>query len=154
VASIEVRGKEKLARVADVLTAHADGKALRNKMRRSIRGEASAITRDQKAALAAGLGHRGGLAAEATGESRLSVNTRLAGKSVGVTIVDSWKGHDMKGIDSGLIRHPLFGNRKHWFSTRVPRLMLTRPVLAHRRRIQRAIIVGLDELATEIAKET
>lgn len=153
--SIEVRGKEKLTRVADVLTEHADGKSLRNKMRKSFRDEAGVITREQRAGLAAKMPHRGGLAERLAGEGRFSVRTTLSARSTGVTITDSWKGHDMKAVDAGLIRHPVFGRwLRNQAAQRVPRGTLSRPFIRHRRSIQLAIIRGLDELAAEIAKET
>jgi hypothetical protein len=149
-----VTGTEKLTRLAVVLADHADGKALKNKLRKGIRAETGAITKDQRASLAAGLPKRGGAAATISGESKLSTRTGLAGRGVSVDIVDSWKGHNMPAIDAGTLRHPLYGNRGHWYTTRIKRNLLTRPFLKHRRGIERRIIVGLDELAAEIARET
>jgi hypothetical protein len=151
---IRVTGEEKLTRLAAVLADHADGKALKNKLRKGIRAETGDITKDQRASLASGLPKRGGAAATISGESKFSTRTGLAGRGVSVDIVDSWKGHDMPAIDDGTLRHPLYGNRKHWYDTRIKRNLLTKPFLKHRRGIERRIIVGLDELAAEIARET
>jgi hypothetical protein len=153
--AFRVTGTEKLERLATVLADHADGKALKNKLRKGIRAETGDITKDQRASLAAGLPKRGGAAATISGESKFSTRTGLvATRGVSVDIVDSWKGHDMPAIDAGTLRHPLFGHRKHWFDTRIKGRLLTRPFLQHRRGIERRIIVGLDELAAEIARET
>jgi hypothetical protein len=155
VASIEVRGKEKLTRLADVLAAHGEGKSIRRRLSKTIRSEAEDVTKDQRANLAARMPHRGGLAARLSGEGRFTVRTALAGRSVGVTLTDSWKGHDMKAVDRGLIRHPVWGR---WLRgqapQRVPAQTLTKPFLMHRRRLQLAIVRDLDVLAAEIAKET
>jgi hypothetical protein len=153
VPSVKVRGAEKLARVADVLAEHADGRSLRNKMLRNIRLAAAPITAAQRASVAAGLPQRGGLAATVTGAGKFSVRSSLKGKRVGVTIVDSWPKHDMRAIDHGYIRHPLFGNRAHWYTTRAKPGLLTRPFWRHESAIRRAVIRAIDETAREIVKE-
>ena len=153
--SVQVRGAEKLTRLADVLASHGEGKSIRRRLSKTIRDESDHITKEQRTNLAARLPHRGGLAAEASTAGRFTIRTTLAGKSAGVTITDSWKGHDMRAIDAGLIRHPVFGR---WLRgqrpQRVPADLLTRPVIRNQLRLRFAIVRSLDALAAEIAKET
>lgn len=149
-----VTGQRQLDDLARTLVSHAERRTITNRARRAIRGEAGVITRDQRESLAAGLPKRGGAAATITAEAKLSVRTALStSRSTAVDIVDSWKGHDMRAIDLGTLRHPLWGNRGHWFNTSIRPLMLTKPVLRHRYSIRRAIARELDLLAEEIAKE-
>lgn len=152
--SLEVRGKEQLTRVADVLSGHAEAKTIRRRVSKVIRGEADGITRDQRAGLAAKMPHHGGLAGALSSEGRFSVRTALAGRGVGVTIVDSWKGHDIKAIDEGSVRHPLYGNRRYWFTQRVPARVLTNAFMKRRVRVLAGMVRQLDVLAEEIARET
>lgn len=152
---IQIKGTEKLDRLVKVLEEHGDGRSIKNGLRRAIRGETGAITRDQQAGIAASLPHRGGLAETLASQGRFSTRSGFAGKSVAVDIVDSWKGHDMKAVEAGSIRHPVFGRwLRNQAAQSVKGRLLSRPVLAHRRGIQRRIIVELDKLAAEIAKET
>lgn len=152
-----VTGEAKLAHVAEVLAGHAAKKTIQRRLSRTIRDQSDHITKEQRAALAAGLPHRGGLAATVAGEGKFSIRTTLAGRSAGVTIVDSWKGHDMKAIDSGVIRHPFWGR---WFKGQgrhaqaIKPEMLTQPVMRNQLRLKFAINRTLDALAAEIAKET
>ena len=152
---VEVKGKEKLNRVARVLATHAESASIRKRLTKTFRDEGLSITREQRANLAEDMPHRGGLAAELASRGKFTVRTVISTRRRAVVdIVDSWRGHDMKAVEAGLIRHPLFGNRRHWFATTVPRGRLSAPVDRHRRPMQLAIIRALDEEAAEIAKET
>jgi hypothetical protein len=163
--SVQVRGKEKLTKLADVLATHGEGKSIRRRLSKTIRDQSEHITREQRENLAARMPHRGGLAAALSGEGRFSIRTTLAGNSAGVTIVDSWKGHDMRAVERGLIRHPVFGEKRlkltsggelksAWVSQAVPPEQLSKPVIRNQLRLRFAIVRSLDELAAQIARET
>lgn len=153
--SVQVRGKEQLTNLAAVLEAHGAGKSIRRALGRTIRDESAHITREQRSNLAQHLPHRGGLAAAVSGGGTFSIRTRFSGSSTGVTIVDSWKGHNMKAIDAGLIRHPVFGR---WIAGQAPQPvkpdLLGAPVREHKLPLQLAIIRSLNVLAEKIARET
>lgn len=149
--SVEVKGQQKLGRLADLLEEKGNAAALKRRMTKAVRPVGETIAGYQRVSLAEKLPKRGGAAATVTGEAKLSVRTSYARAEV--TIVDSWPGHSMRAIDRGTLRHPLFGNRKHWFDTRVVPGILTKPFLAHRRDAARAVSVEMDALLEEIAKE-
>ena len=151
--SVHVRGQEKLTRVARLLEHHGRARTIRRRMGKDIRSGSEVITREQRSALTTGLPKRGGAATTITGQAKLSTRISLAtSRSTGVTIVDSWKGHNVPAIDQGSLRHPLWGNRRHWFNTSIRPGLLSRPVERNRRRVQIAIIRTLDALAEEIAR--
>jgi len=60
---------------------------------------------------------RGGLA-ERVAESKFGVRVTSSGKRTGVRVVGR-SGYDLQGLDEGLVRHPVFGNRKRWVSETV-----------------------------------
>lgn len=160
-AGVEVRGKEQLSKLAAVLTEHAEGKTIRRRLSKAIRDQASEITDDQRKAVAKEMPKRGGLAATLEAQGRYSVRTSLSARSTGVTIVDSWKGHDMKAIDSGDIRHPVYARadrtRKQWtwVAQLVPAGTMSRQIGPRRRLLLAAAISReIDKLAAEIARET
>jgi hypothetical protein len=122
-----------------------------------VTGEAKLnhITKEQRRGIAEGLPHHGGLAGEVAGEGRFTIRTALAGSSPNVTIVDSWRGHDMRAIDAGSIRHPVWGRWVRGLAPqRVTPGLLTKPVMRNQLRLRFAIGRDLDQLAREIAKET
>lgn len=162
---VEIRGTEQLTRVARSLRDHADGGALKRRMLRGFRDEAAVITVEQRANLGARLPHRGGLAAAVAGDGRFSLRTSLAGKTASVSIRDSWQGHDMKAIDSGLIRHPVFDEQRlrlsskgelesAWVSQRVPAGLASGPFNARRNNLRSKVLRSISEVAREIARET
>lgn len=162
---IEVRGREQLNNLAAVLTRHGASKSIRRELSKTIRDQSAHITREQRANLAERLPQRGGLAEAVSGGGRFSIRTALAGRSATVTIVDSWKGHDMRAIDAGLIRHPVFGEKRlklsadgrlgsAWVSQEVTPDLLGEPVRRQKVPLQFAIVRSLNMLAERIARET
>lgn len=149
---LEVKGAEQLDQIARVLTAKGNPPALKRRMTKSFKQGAEPIKRDQLANLASRLPKSGGAAATIGGETRIGIRTSTARTTV--DIVDSWKGHDMQAIDQGTLRHPLFGHRRHWYNTRIPRLLLTKPFLRHRRTVALHLLAEMNRLAEEIARET
>lgn len=149
---LNVRGAEELDKVARVLTEKGNSAALKRRMSKALRAGADPIKREQAENLASRLPKRGGAAATIGGESRITVRTSYTKATV--DIVDSWKGHSMPAIDRGVLRHPVFGNRKRWSNTKVPRGLLTKPFLRHRRTVRLAMLREMNALAEEIARET
>lgn len=160
---VKVTGTEQLARVADVLSAQGNSKALKRRMTKAFKKAAEPITRDQRENLLTELPHRGGAAAEIGGESKIVIRTNWAKATV--TIGDSWPGHDIKAIDRGILRHPTFahvntlghpvGRRLgEWHTTKVTPYTLTQPFLDHRSTVRAELAKEMDKLAEEIARET
>lgn len=59
-----------------------------------------------------------------------SINTQIltGPRSAGVRLRVRKKGHDMADVDKGVVRHPVFGNRKAWTVTNVEPGFATKPV--------------------------
>ena len=79
-----------------------------------------------------------------------SANTDFREKSAGVRIRMQKKGHDLAALNRGRLRHPLFGNRKHWYMQAIEPGFFTKPIEddeeALKRRIQAAIEAYMDRL--------
>lgn len=152
---IEIRGKEQLTRTAAALATKGNGKAMKRRLSKAIRKEAEPITRQQRRNLAARMPHRGGLAEVLSTAGTFTTRTTYTGKGAGVTITDSWRGHDMKAVEAGAIRHPVWGRWRRGTPTqRVPAGLLSGPVEGRKRNIQIGILRAMDALAEEIARES
>jgi hypothetical protein len=96
-----------------------------NSIRRELREPLPELRKDFRANAKAILPGSGGLGAWVA-SARITVRFRDAGRSAGVSIKVSRKAGDgdkadLKALDdSGAIRHPLYGNRGHWYGQSVP----------------------------------
>lgn len=148
----KVIGARQLDTVARVLTEKGNSAALKRRMTKALNSTADPLKRDQLQSLASGLPKRGGASAQVSSETRITVQTSYVRGTV--TLVDRWPGHDMTAIDRGSLRHPLYGNREHWFDTAIPPGLLSVPFARNKRRVQVAMVREMNVLAQEIARET
>ena len=85
-----------------------------------------------------GFANRGGTSSRVESLSSRVVNAKYkvkvkAGRNPGVVLTATGsKGRkiDLNQLDSGIVRHPLFGNREHWYSQPVPPGWWSRPMEA------------------------
>src|SRR6266700_6098635 len=114
--TVTTRGADKLTRLGRALKDAGD-KDLQRELRRAMqRGGKPLKDAARKGALER-LPKRGGLA-ERVASSKFGVRTSTAGKGASVRIIGR-SGYDLQGMDEGLIRHPVWGNRKKWVSETV-----------------------------------
>lgn len=119
------------------IRAFDDRRTVINTIRREIREPIPALRKEVRASAIDTLPSSGGLNRWV---ARASVTARFrdSGRSAGVTIKVSRKAGDGDKADldalnrSGSIRHPLYGNRGHWYSQAVPPGFFDRPWEAFR----------------------
>lgn len=111
-ADIEIQGVEKLTRLSRALKEAGD-KDLRRELSRSIQR----ATKPMKAAVASAvldqMPSRNGLNRRLA-KRKLSTRAR-AGRDPGVRIV----GKDLGQLERGVVRHPVFGNKRVWVNQKV-----------------------------------
>lgn len=80
---------------------------------------------------------------------RVPKRTNQAGIRVTAT---SRKGKsiDLDSLDRGRLRHPLFGNRRHWYNQTVPAGWFTRPMAANADNVQRELEQAVREIDRDI----
>lgn len=115
---VSFRGAEDFLRVSKALKAAGD-KELRKELNKSLREAAKPIIKATRAAALEQLPKRGGLAAQVAREPQ-RVQVRTGAKTAGVRIVVGRRRGGARMADQGLVRHPLFGDREHWYTTKVP----------------------------------
>lgn len=115
--TVTTRGADKLQRVSAAIRAAGD-KDLDRELKRAMQRGGKPMKAAARWGARKTLPLRGGLS-ERVAESKFSVRTTGAGKRVGVRIVGA-SGYDLAGMDDGLIRHPVYGNRgKKWVAQRI-----------------------------------
>jgi hypothetical protein len=110
-------GTAELARLSAALRATGRND-LRKELLRGLRNGAKPMVPAAREAALAALPKRGGLAADVAG-AKWAVRTRLSGNP-SVRLTGGWASHDMAALDSGLLRHPVFGHRRRWVSQPIP----------------------------------
>jgi hypothetical protein len=147
--ALDVRGLEKLATVSKAL------KAAPKEMKRELYKEMNSITKDlreeMRAEIPNALPRRGGLAARAQQRASFTGSARANGASIRVR---GRKGIDARTLDSGRVRKPLFGNRKHWYeqTAGVRAGALTRVFANGKGHLVKELDAALDRLAEKIAR--
>ena len=86
---------------------------LRKTLRKVLTDATKPARREMRDATRAALPKKGGLSKWAGKMPALTIHE--SGPSVGATIKLGRKGHDFKALNRGRVRHPLFGNRDHWY---------------------------------------
>ncbi len=109
---LRVTGADALARLGRDLREAGDVD-LRRELLRAGRRMAAPIKVEVAESARTTLPRRGGLSTAVAG-AKVTVATRLSGKNVGVSFSTKWAEHDLEGIDAGLVRHPVYGNRNLW----------------------------------------
>ncbi len=108
-----------------------------NEIRRDMRKPLPALRRSVRAQALATLPSTGGLGAWVA-KARMTVQLRDRGRTAGLRIKLSRKASDgdkadLTGLDEyGRLRHPLYGDRNHWFGQTVTKGFFTRPWIRSR----------------------
>lgn len=114
---LRIEGAEQLDRLSRELRA-VGNKDLRRDLYRGIQRATKPLKERAKDAARSKLPKRGGLN-EFVAASKFATKTRGSGANVGVRITAAKAGHDVRSIDRGRLRHPVFGNRSVWVNQSV-----------------------------------
>ena len=145
--SVEVRGAEQLAEVGKRIKT-ADATVLRQELRRNLRAVVKPIKPLVQASLRAGLPKKGHLNTF-MGNASVGARVRTEGRDVGVRIVAGKKGHNLRKLDEGEIRHPTFGH-KPWKKQAVTPGLVSKPIEAEKPAMQRAVMDAVNATAKKI----
>jgi hypothetical protein len=104
---VRVEGAEQLAELAALLK-RLDDRELRKRMLAGLREAGKPLARAAEDAARANLPRGGGLNEWVAG-SKFAIRTKTTGKSAGIRVVATKRGHDLVGMNAGVVRHPVFG---------------------------------------------
>lgn len=146
---LRVDGAKQLGAVSRALKS-ADP-LIRRELAAGIREATEPVKKEVEAELAAVLPTRGGAAAQIPADTKV-VTQRMAGRSGPGIRLRARSKRNVRRIDRGRLRHPLFGNRGHWFTTNVKPGWFTRPALAAGDDVRRELVSRLDKVARKISR--
>jgi hypothetical protein len=125
-------------------------KELTRELSRGLARATERLKADAKANAGRRLPQRGGLAARVAG-AKLSTR-RKSGRNPGVSI--QARGMDQLGMmDSGQVKHPVFGNRGAWVVQSIRPGWFSEPMEEGRDEVAAAIGEVLDDVATRLARK-
>ena len=110
---VEIRGADDVDALARRIRTHADAKALRKELYAGLNRVTKGVREDMKASIGPSLPSRGGLAALVMAKVSLTTSA-AAGSNAGVRIRARHRSYDLKRLNEGRLRHPVFGNREVW----------------------------------------
>lgn len=85
---------------------------------------------------------------------RLGINVRTNERDPGVSVTGQAPGgRKLRRLDSGLISHPLFGDREHWYTQRVEPGWFTGPAQDATPRVRDEIEKALEDVAAKAASK-
>lgn len=100
------------------------------------------------------LPHAGGLSVLiADGADSASVSLSLRGKVTSVSLTLRSGKHDLRSMNNGVLRHPVFGNKNAWVSQSIRENVFTEAFDKHRDEAVKAMEQALRAAADEIARE-
>lgn len=123
----------------------AAGRSLDREIGRTVDDELGTLPEAVQASALRILPHRGGLAALVA--SKVKVQKRRGSNSINVFSTGVAGLKELRRLDAGSVRHPVFGNRGAWVGQAVNAKFWTRPVKER----GDAIYKALKELLTKIA---
>lgn len=144
-----IEGAEQLATLSRKFKASSD-KALRSELSKAL----NRATKRSKAAIrvsAQRLPHRGGLAARIAA-SKIVVRNRTTGRGDPMLQLVTSNKHNIRAIDKGIVRHPVYGNRKQWVAQRVPAGFWSNPMRLNEADTQRELAAAMDELQRKLSR--
>lgn len=147
--NFEVRGSQKLAELGVRLKASGDG-ALKRRFLATIREGARETIPDIRQSARDNLPRRGGLN-ERVAAAPFGVRVALAPSGGRVSIVGRGQ-KELRDIDRGRLRHPVFGNRKRWVQQSVEPGFASKPAAARAPKIQLEIAIVMRHTAEEIGR--
>lgn len=141
---IIVRGAEDLATLSKALRQVGD-KELRRELFASLQRATKPTREKVRQSLASDLPQRGGLAA-LMAASRLSTRTRAGGRNPTVRI-EAKAPHDLRGMDRGRLRHPVWGSRERWADQSIEPGVFSRPIEEDAPAIRDELMAGMESVA-------
>ena len=152
---VRVEGTDDLQRVADALK-DAGEKDLVKAVSGALRGEAKPLGERVLRRGAGEMPARGGLRARVEGLGKVGVSSSLRGRIASDSVILRNKGVDLKAMDAGFVRHPVFarGDRDRvWVRQSVPAGAFSKAFEAEAREVQQAAVKAAQGVLDDVARK-
>jgi hypothetical protein len=153
--TFELRGAKELAELSAALKEASD-RDLTNRVRGAMRGVAKPVGVRVLRAGAESMPHHGGFADRVASRGRVGLSTALVARTVHVTLTLSNKGADMKSLDAGILRHPVFkrGDQKaRWVRQSVPEAAFSHAFDAEAPMVAREVLTAAEATLETVARK-
>lgn len=147
---IEVKGAEDFRALARRLKEAGD-KDLRKELYAGINRAVKPIRDDVKANVGNYMPAK--YVGKLSGDLRLTTSKRTSASNPGVAIRAKAKKRRVDLINAGKLSHPLYGNRKHWYTTTIKPGFFTSEAQKGARKAQDEIRKSMDAVAAKVAKK-
>ncbi len=155
VVSLSEHGAEQFFALSRRLKVAGD-KDLRRELYRGLNRAMKPLITEVRASALETLPKTGGLAAEIAG-SKMRTQRRTGAKSVGVKLIvtgptlgSMGRGRDIGAINRGRLRHPLFGDRHHWYLQTVTPGWFSKPTDSSGPAVREQLLVAMKTVADKI----
>lgn len=150
---VRITGLDDVAKLARDLKKAGD-----TDLRREMREAGKRIGKRAEEAVresAGDLPSTGGLNSWVQARIKIKPLIRLQGRDVGIRVKTSHRGKtgasDIRAMNNGRLRAPLFGDTDHWYLHRIPPGFVTRPLEAMSDDARDEFLTAIDEIARRFA---
>lgn len=148
---VRVTGADELARVGRLVKGAGD-KDLTRELYRALNSAVKPLTTDVKQNLSQYLPDT--YAATLAPRLKVKSRRRMGARNPSLYLVGTAKGKRsdrfVGALDRGVLRHPLFGNRRYWFPQRVRSGFWTEPLEAGADKVRRELVAALGRIARKV----
>ena len=151
---VRVTGAEQLRALArDLKEAGGPARGLRRELLAAMRLAGKPLVEATKVSARDHLPKHGGLNVWVADGAKIAVRNRVAAtNTVGMRIVATKGNHDLEDMDSGSIRHPVYGNRTKWVAQNVYQGWFTKPLNAALPMVQAEVLMAMNIIGRRIEK--
>jgi hypothetical protein len=146
---IRVDGANRLAQVSRALKAASPH--LRRELAKGIREGTEPVKQEALANILPTLPRGGGLAQDVLDDTKIVTQRRGGSANPGIRLRARSR-RNVRRFDRGSVRHPLFGDKEHWFTQKVEPGWFTVPVLRSGDRLRRVLLEHIDRVARKIGE--
>lgn len=148
VADFRITGAGDFERIArDLKKANVE-----DEIRKALDRAGEQLIDDARESATSTLPTRGGLAARVAG-STFEARVQARGKTVTarLTAKDSpGRSVDLKSLDGGVVRHPVYGDRGRWAEQKVPRGWFSKPIRKGLRKVRDELVTAVETVTRNI----
>lgn len=144
---IVVTGADEFATLARRLK-EAGAKDLRRELYAGINRAVRPLTADVKNTLEEDLPGR--YADIVRADFRVKTRRRGAGANPAIFLIGQAGNHDVRSLDRGRLRHPLFGNRRHWYNQQIPLGFWSQTLTRGAPRVRQELVEAIRKVAAKV----
>lgn len=127
----------------------AGNKGLRDELQKGVREAAKPLVADIKRSAELTLPHGGGLGRSVARRGGITARTNINNAGIQVRIAGSGK-RQLKRLNAGQVRHPLYGNRHLWFTQQVTPGFWDAPIKKSGPRTKKAVVKAVNTISKKV----